>query len=160
MGNDHWKPEAICLSQYSTKTGTNVVFYHDELERAAVLQDLSLSVLRFTREISVGSASLNCTHMKVTISFVDLWKYVQFWHVQGCSVSLNVPFYRYWNVLIRRNWMCATIGIWIPYTPFECFPPTHLSNAFPLNTFWMLSPTHLLNAFPYTPFKCFPLHTF
>ena len=60
------------LDAYSTKTGTNVVFYHDELERAAVLQDLSLSVLRFTREISVSSASLNCTHMKVTISFVDL----------------------------------------------------------------------------------------
>lgn len=58
------------LDPYLTKTGTNVVFYHDELDRAAILQDLSLSVLRFTREVSVGSAMLNCTSMRVTISFV------------------------------------------------------------------------------------------
>ena len=54
----------------STETGENVVFYHNELEKAVVLQDLSNSLLRFTREISIGSVSLNCTRMKITISFL------------------------------------------------------------------------------------------
>ena len=54
------------LDTISSKTGSNVVFYHDELERAVVLQDLAMSLLRFTREIAVGSAFLSCTHMKVT----------------------------------------------------------------------------------------------
>ena len=60
------------LESMTTQSGSNVVWIESELPRAVILQDVSTSIIRLTKQVTIAPALLSCSNLEINISFESI----------------------------------------------------------------------------------------